>query len=151
MAFFLFLLLVFFALLPLILRIGKFLLIVHTWLVVVFLPAGLLMHYGPSQDMRLFVAVTCGWSLTLIAYGVRARLGRAGRLRRQPITRHRLLGAWVGGREHAPFPPPSVPHPKSRTKNPDGRLGGDKISAYNGRAETAHGPCPHANPVRCEK
>ena len=83
MAFILFLLLMAVALLPLILRIGKFLLIVHTWLVVVFLPAGLLMRYGPSQDMRLLVAVTCGWWLALIAYRVRAHLGRrAGLLRR---------------------------------------------------------------------
>lgn len=60
-------------LLPLIIRIGRFLLAAHVWLVALFLPAGLLVRYGPSQDMRLFIGVTCAWSVALIAYRIRMR------------------------------------------------------------------------------
>lgn len=58
---------------PLIVRIARFLFVAHAWLVVLFFPAGLLVRYGPSQDMRLFVAVTFVWALTLFASRIRFR------------------------------------------------------------------------------
>ena len=58
---------------PFIVRIARFLIVAHAWLVVLFLPACLLVRYGPSQDMRLFVAVTFGWALTLFAFRIRMR------------------------------------------------------------------------------
>jgi hypothetical protein len=63
-------------LLPLIIRIGRFLLVAHAWLVALFLPAGLLVRYGPSQDMRLLVAVTCAWAVALVAYRIRTAVRR---------------------------------------------------------------------------
>ncbi len=38
----------------------------HLWAIAVFLPGGLLIRYGPSQDMRHFVLATCVW-ITLLA------------------------------------------------------------------------------------
>jgi hypothetical protein len=73
---FLFVVLMLIVLLPLIIRIGRFLLAAHAWLVAFFLPAGLLVRYGPSQDMRLFIGVTCAWSVALIAYRVRSAARR---------------------------------------------------------------------------
>jgi hypothetical protein len=70
----LFVLVVLIVLLPVLIRIARFLLLAHVWLVVLFLPAGLLVRYGPSQDMRLFFGVTAAWSLTLIAYCIRVRM-----------------------------------------------------------------------------
>lgn len=37
----------------------------HFWAIAVFLPGGLLMRYGPTQDMRLFALVTCVWLVIL--------------------------------------------------------------------------------------
>ena len=59
---------------PLIVRIARFLFVAHAWLVVLFLPAGLLVRYGPSQDTRLFVGVTLVWALTLFAFRIRVRV-----------------------------------------------------------------------------
>jgi hypothetical protein len=56
---------------PLIVPIARFLFVAHAWLVVLFLPAGLLVRYGPSQDMRLFVAVTFVCALALFAFRIR--------------------------------------------------------------------------------
>lgn len=58
---------------PLFVRIARFLFVAHAWLVALFLPGGLLVRYGPSQDMRLFVAVTCVWALALFAFRTRVR------------------------------------------------------------------------------
>lgn len=62
---------------PLIVRAARFLFVAHAWLVVLFLPAGLLVRHGPSQDMRIFVAVSCVWALTLFACRIYARTTRA--------------------------------------------------------------------------
>ena len=66
---------------PLIVRIARFLFVAHAWLVVLFLPGGLMVRYGPSQDMRLFVAVTFGWALALFAFRVRVRATARARSR----------------------------------------------------------------------
>ncbi|HEU4562079.1 MAG TPA: hypothetical protein VFS20_29900 [Longimicrobium sp.] len=66
---------------PLIVRIARFLFVVHALLVVLFLPAGLLVRYGPSQDMRLFVAVTFVWALALFAIPIRVRATARARFR----------------------------------------------------------------------
>ena len=75
----LFVLIILIVLLPVLIRIARFLSVAHAWLVVLFLPAGLLVRYGPSQDMRLFVSVTCVWAFALFAcyIAVRARTTRA--------------------------------------------------------------------------
>lgn len=77
----LFVLIVLLVLLPILIRIAKFLLLAHIWLVVLFLPAGLLVRYGPSQNMRLFAGVTSLWFIVLLAY----RVVRALRARKQGI------------------------------------------------------------------
>jgi hypothetical protein len=66
---------------PLIARIARFLFVAHAWLVVLFLPAGLLVRYGPSQDMRLFVAVTFAWALALIVFRICVRVTARARFR----------------------------------------------------------------------
>ena len=66
---------------PLIVRIARFLFVAHAWLVALFLPAGLLVRYGPSQDMRLFVAVTFVWALALLAFRIRIRATARARSR----------------------------------------------------------------------
>ena len=68
---------------PLIVRVARFLFVAHAFLVVLFLPAGLLVRYGPSQDMRLFVAVTFVWALALFAILISARATRETRSRPQ--------------------------------------------------------------------
>ena len=70
---------------PLIVHIARFLFVAHAWLVVLFLPAGLLVRYGPSQDMRLFVVVTFVWSLVLFAFRIRVRA--TARARSRPHVR----------------------------------------------------------------
>jgi hypothetical protein len=59
---------------PLIARIAHFLFVAHARLVVLFLPAGPLVRYGPSQDMRLFVAVTFAWALALFVFRICVRV-----------------------------------------------------------------------------
>ena len=63
---------------PLIVRVARFLFVAHALLVVLFLPAGLLVRYGPSQDMRLFLAVTLVWALALSATLISVRAKRKG-------------------------------------------------------------------------
>lgn len=60
-------------LLPLALRVVRFLVIVHVWAVVLFLPAGLLIRYGPIQDVRLFVGATCAWAAVLVWWRLRGQ------------------------------------------------------------------------------
>jgi hypothetical protein len=52
-------------LLPMALRTVRVLFRAHLLAVVLFLPAGLLLRYGPNQDLRLFACVTCLWGLIL--------------------------------------------------------------------------------------
>ncbi len=70
---------------PLIVRIARFLFAAHAWLVALFLPAGLLVRYGPSQDMRLFVAVTFVWTLAVSTVRICVRL--TARARSRPHVR----------------------------------------------------------------
>lgn len=49
----------------------------HLWAVALFLPAGLVIRYGPSQEVRVFVAVTIVWA-GVLAVAVYRRRGQVG-------------------------------------------------------------------------
>lgn len=59
---------------------------VHLWAVVLFLPAGLLLRFGGSEDVRVFAVVTGGWGFILAAWYIRRRWDRRKARRGGPRT-----------------------------------------------------------------
>ena len=76
--------------LPLILRLLRALFLLHLWMVVLFLPAGLLLRFGGNEDMAVFAIVTIAWGALLAGWSIRRRWAARTAARQAPAPAARL-------------------------------------------------------------